>query len=74
MSSACCHKHTCKPSLRCFDSVPHLHVCNQPGGDTDRPKTHTVLPDTVRVHLREIMKLIKSKVLKQKDFTQMKFK
>lgn len=28
-----------------------LHVCNQSRGDTDRAKTHTVLPDTVRIHL-----------------------
>ena len=34
-------------------SVPHLHVCNQPRGNTDWTKSHTVLPDIVRVHLRK---------------------
>lgn len=33
--------------------VPHLHVCSQTRGDADWTKTHTVLPDAVRVNLRE---------------------
>lgn len=28
-----------------------LHVCDQSRGDADGPKTHTALPNTVRVHL-----------------------
>lgn len=49
-------------------SVPHLHVCNQSRSDTDWSKTHTVLPDTVRVHLREIRKIIRFRDPERKQF------